>query len=320
MESIFSEFEKALKIIKEANHIVLISHRHPDADTIGANIAMRMVIERTFHKKVTSVCADPLPANLLFLKKKANYNIKNALPDNYECVIALDCSTIDQTKFANEINKKTKLINIDHHATNTNYGDLNIINPEASSATEILYYCFEHFGLNYKSHEATCLLAGIYNDTGSFMHSNTNKETYYIAGKLQEKGANLKKIVKKLFKTHTVEQLRLWGKVMSNARLNQKGTLVSKISARELDETNASPRELAGVINYLNCVPESKMTMLLSEDLNGNVQGSMRAGNEDIDVSALCEQFGGGGHKKAAGFTIPGKIVSKEVWKIDPLN
>lgn len=318
MKAIIFEFEKALKKIRKSNHIVLISHRHPDADTIGANIGMRIMLEKIFQKKVTSVCADPLPSTLFFLK--GNYHIKHVLPEDYDLIITLDCSTNEQTKFPEVINKKTAVINIDHHTTNTKYGDINVIDPDAASATEMLYNLFDNFGLDYSKHGATCLLAGMYNDTGSFMHSNTRKETYSIAGKLQSRGADMKTIVKNLFKTHSIEQLRLWGKVLSNARLNKKGTLVSKISTYELDEINASPRELAGVINYLNCVPESKMTMLLSEDLNGNVQGSMRTGNEDVDVSSLCEQFGGGGHKKAAGFTIPGKIVSQEFWKIDPVD
>ncbi len=311
-------FKKVLNKIGKSNHVVLISHRHPDADTIGANIAMKHIIEHHLNKKVTSVCADPLPSTLHFLVE--NNKIRNSLPKNYDLIIALDCSTKDQTKFPEIINKKTTVINIDHHATNTKFGDINIIDSEAASATEMLFQIFDALNLSYSRHIATCLLAGIYNDTGSFMHSNTNKETYRIAGELQAKGADMQTIVKNLFKTQSIEQLRLWGKVLSNAKLNNKGNLVSKISTQELEETNASPRELAGVINYLNCVPESKMTVLLSEDLNGNVQGSMRSGNDDIDVSALCEQFGGGGHKKAAGFTIPGKIVSQEFWKIDPAN
>jgi len=309
------QFKKAFEKIRDANHIVIISHRHPDADTIGANIFMRIVLENNFQKKVTSVCADPLPETLLFMK--GNYVIQSEMPKDYDCIITVDCSTKEQTKFPNEMDGKITVINIDHHATNTMYGDINIVDPHAASTTEMLYTIFENFELKYSRHAATCLLAGIYNDTGSFMHSNTQKNTYIAAGELQSKGADITTIVKNLFKTQSIEQLKLWGKVLSNARLNGKGTLVSKISTDEFDETNASPRELAGVISYLNCVPESKMTMLLSEDLNGNVQGSMRAGNEDIDVSSLCEQFGGGGHKKAAGFTIPGKIVSQEFWRID---
>ncbi len=310
-------FDKALKKILEANHIVVVSHRHPDADTIGTNIALRIVLENNFQKTVTSVCADPLPDTLFFIKD--GYVIQSEMPENFDCVIAVDCSNIDQTKFPEKISKAKNVINIDHHATNTKYGNINIVDDKASSATEMLYMIFKNIEIPFSRHSATCLLAGIYNDTGSFMHSNTDKNTYLIASELQKNGADVRTIVKNLFKTNSIEQLKLWGRVLSNARLNKKGNLVSKISAHELEETNASPRELAGVINYLNCVPESKLTILLSEDLNGNVQGSMRSGNkDDIDVSSLCEQFGGGGHKKAAGFTIPGKIVSKEFWKIEP--
>ncbi len=316
MKTLISTFKKALKAIEKSNHIVLLSHRHPDADTIGSALAMAHALKNKYSCTITCVCADPLPESLIFLKQE--HVIRKKIPKQCDCIIALDCSTPEQTKFPIITKKDIRLINIDHHTTNTRYGDINIINPHAASATEILYHLFKATDLSYNSHIATCLLAGMYNDTGSFMHSNTTQETLKTAGELQKKGANLQKIVKELFNTHSIEQLRLWGKVLSNARINDKGTLVSKISTQELEETNASSRELAGVINYLNCAQEAHMTILLSEDSKGNIQGSMRAGKEDVDVSALCEQFGGGGHKKAAGFTIPGKIIAKETWTIEP--
>ncbi len=314
MKTLIPDFKKALKTIDESNHVVLLSHRHPDADTIGASLAMSHVLKNQHSCSITCVCADPLPESLIFLKKE--YIIRKKLSKKCDCIVALDCSTPEQTKFPTITKEDIPLINIDHHTTNTHYGDINIIDPHAASATEMLYHFFKETNLSYNDHIATCLLAGMYNDTGSFMHSNTTKETLKTAGELQKKGADLQRIVKKLFNTHSIEQLRLWGKVLSNVRINDKGTLVSKISTKELEETNASSRELAGVINYLNCIPEARITILLSEDSRGNIQGSMRARKDDIDVSALCEQFGGGGHKKAAGFTIPGKIIAKETWSI----
>lgn len=317
MKTLISTFKKALKTIEKSNHCALVSHRHPDADTIGSALAMQHVLRKHYPGSFTCVCADPLPESLLFLKQ--NLTIRKKIPSQTDCIITLDCSTPEQTKFTTEVEKKSiPVINIDHHTTNTRYGDITIINPHAASTTEMLYHLFETTEFSYTNHIATCLLAGVYNDTGSFMHSNTTQETLKTAGELQKKGADIQTITKELFNTHSIEQLRLWGTVLSNARLNDKGTLVSKIGTEELEETKASSRELAGVINYLNCAREARMTILLSEDIHGNIQGSMRAGKDDIDVSALCEQFGGGGHKKAAGFTIPGKIVAQETWKIEP--
>jgi phosphoesterase RecJ-like protein len=130
-------------------------------------------------------------------------------------------------------------------------------------------------------------------------------------------GASANQIVENMFKTKTIEQLRLWGKVLSNIKVNEKGTIVSKITSDELLELNATPKDLSGVINYLNSVPNCKMSVLLSEDMKGNVQGSMRSADDNIDVSELSCKLGGGGHKQAAGFTMPGKIIADEVWRIE---
>jgi phosphoesterase RecJ-like protein len=222
---------------------------------------------------------------------------------------------MDQINFP-EIDKK-QIVNIDHHPTNKKFGEINIVDEKVACATEILYDFFEFIKAKITPNTATYLLTGIYNDTGSFMHSNTSLSSYKIAAKLVEAGAALPKIVKHMFKTQSIEQLRLWGKVLSNARMNKKGALVSKVTNDDFIETNSSPSDLMGVINYLNSVSQSNMSILLSEDMKGHVKGSMRTAKDNMDVASLCEKLGGGGHKKAAGFTIPGKIVSEEVWKIE---
>ncbi len=320
MSKFQKEFEKALKLIEKSNNILIISHKNPDGDTIGSNLSLRKVLICDFGKNVTSVCADPLPKSLLFLPDSNVFENKID-PNKHDLIITVDASSVDQLKFA-EIDEKflksgKAIINIDHHPTNKKFGTLNIVDENASCATEILYYFFEFVKATIVPSTATHLLAGLYNDTGSFMHSNTSSSSYKIASKLLEAGAALPRIVKHMFKTQSIEQLRLWGKVLSNARLNKKGTLVSKITNDDFYETNSTPRDLMGVINYLNSVSRSNLSILLSEDMEGHVKGSMRTSKNDVNVASLCEKLGGGGHKKAAGFTIPGKIVTEEVWRIE---
>lgn len=314
------EFEKAASYLKNCSHVLIISHRQPDGDTIGSNLALRKALSLYFGITVSSVCADPLPFSLNFLPESENIH-KKFNSDDIDLVISVDCSSFDQMKYTETkpefFKKKIPLINIDHHASNTNFGELNIVDPKAASTTIIIYKFLKFLEIPILPAMATCLLSGIYCDTGSFMHTNTNSEIYNIASELMNAGASANLIVKNMFKTKTVEQLRLWGRVLSNIKVNKQGTIVSKITSDEFEETNASPKDLSGVINYLNSVPNCKMSVLLSEDMKGNVQGSMRSGNEDIDVSALSCKLGGGGHKKAAGFTIPGKIVADEVWRIE---
>jgi len=314
------EFKKAASLFNESKHVLIVSHRQPDGDTVGANLALKKALTQFFGIKATSACADPLPYSLKFLPGSEDVH-KSFNEDEIDLIVSVDCSSLDQMKYPEKksefFNKKIPLINIDHHASNTKYGDLNLVDPDAASTTVILYKFIKFLKIPLMPSISTNLLSGIYCDTGCFMHANTNADIYKIASDLMESGASSSEIVKYMFKTKTVEQLKLWGRVLSNIKVNNKGTIVSKITTDEFEEIHATPKDLSGVINYLNSVPNCKMSVLLSEDMKGNVQGSMRSANDDIDVSDLSCQLGGGGHKKAAGFTIPGHIVAEEVWRIE---
>jgi phosphoesterase RecJ-like protein len=306
-----TEFQKATNKINEAKHVLIVSHRQPDGDTMGSNLALQKALSLYFGITASSVCADPLPYSLKFLPDSDQ--VHKSLPEDIDLIISVDCSSLDQIKYPN----LKPDINIDHHASNNNYGKINIVDPDAASTTVIIYRFLKYLQIPILPGMATNLLAGIYCDTGCFMHTNTTVDIYEIAADLMQCGAKSNEIVKHMFKTKTVEQLKLWGKVLSNIKVNQKGTIVSKITSNEFEETQATPKDLSGVINYLNSVPNCKMSMLLSEDMKGNVQGSIRTNEGGVDASELSTKLGGGGHKKAAGFTIPGKIVTEEVWRIE---
>lgn len=314
------EFQKAVNKINKAKHALIISHRHPDGDTMGSNLALQRALSLYFGIATSSVCADPLPYSLKFLP--GSQDVHKGFDENeIDLIISVDCSSFDQMKYPETkpefFKRKIPLINIDHHASNNNYGILNLVDPDAASTTVIIYKFLKYLNIPILPGMATNLLAGIYCDTGCFMHTNTTADIYKIASDLMACGANSNEIVKHMFKTKTVEQLKLWGKVLSNIKVNEKGTIVSKITSDEFEEIEATPKDLSGVINYLNSVPNCKMSMLLSEDMKGNVQGSIRTNEGGMDASELSTKLGGGGHKKAAGFTIPGKIVAEEVWRIE---
>jgi len=322
MKDINKEFQKAASLISNSEKILIVSHRNPDGDTIGANLALKQVLSGT-GKQIVSACADQIPFSLVFLPGSTNIQIP-INPEDFDLIIAMDASSTEQIKYEEIIaiinKKKIPVINFDHHATNKNFGTVNIVNTDAASTTEVLYEFFKFLDIDLIPQIATCLLAGLYSDTGSFMHSNTKQSSFNIASELLSKGASITQIINNMFKTHTVEQLKLWGRVLENARANKKGSIVSKVTQKDFDETGSSPRDLTGIINYLNSVPNAKMTILLAEDTKGNVKGSIRTQNDDIDATKISGKFGGGGHAKAAGFTIPGKIVSEEVWRIEKLD
>ncbi len=163
---------------------------------------------------------------------------------------------------------------------------------------------------------ATALLHGLYYDTGSFMHSNTSAETLRVAARLKALGGDHELSVKEQFHTASIEKLRLWGRALSRASLNQKQGVVAVLTAKDYQEENAKQDDISGLVSYLSHAKEGKFCLLLTEDLSGHIKGSFRTQSDDVDLTKIAGLFGGGGHKRAAGFTIPGRLVEKRIWAV----
>lgn len=309
------EFTDTKNAILAAQKIAVISHKHPDGDTIGANLALTKAIKEQWGKSVTIACIDPVPENSTFLFGAKDY-VRDFNPDEFDLFIAIDCGAYYMTKFHEkypEIFKKTKpLINIDHHTSNDFFGTINIIDTEAASATHIIYYFLKLCGFLIDRHIATCLLHGLYFDTGSFMHSNVTPEVLRVASDLLFKGADFKTIAKKQFRTSPVSQLRLWGRIFNRIHVTPKKLTRSFIMKRDFEETGASHDDTTGAIDYLNSIPDGKFCALITEDKGNLLKGSFRTRTDDLDLAKLALIFGGGGHKKAAGFSMPAKIDIKD--------
>lgn len=313
------EFDKAKQLMLGAARILIISHKNPDADSIGANLALREALEN-MGKIVTSTSVDPIPESCLFLRKADQYVRGFNLAD-FDLVITVDCGSHKLMAFHETMpdlldRNKVKLINIDHHPSNDNFGNANIVMSQTPATCFILFVLFSYYGWSITPTMATALLQGLYYDTGSFMHSNTSADSLRIAARLKALGADLERSVKEQFHTASIPKLRLWGRALSRASLNEKQAVVTAVTEADYREENATPEDLSGLVNYLNHVPEAKFCMLLTEDFKGNIKGSLRTQNESMDLTALTGLFGGGGHKKAAGFTIPGHLVEKKTWDI----
>jgi bifunctional oligoribonuclease and PAP phosphatase NrnA len=148
------------------------------------------------------------------------------------------------------------------------------------------------------------------------MHSNTSHEVFKIVGDLMAKGADLKQISKELFHTTPVNRLRLWGRIMERTYVNEEGVTISAVGQQDYQALNANSKDTGGAIDYLNAVPGSKYCVLLSEDEKGLVKGSLRTQRDDVNLSEVASKWGGGGHPKASGFGVEGKLKPVMVWKI----
>ncbi len=319
---VLSQSDHARGVMVAANNILIISHSRPDADTLGAALALRKWLKGE-GKDITLACYDEVPDNLNFLAGVEFYQREFDIAD-YDLCIIVDCGADYMTGFHKEygdfIGQASQVINIDHHASNDDFGHVNLVDVEAASTTLIIYRLFKDWGVKIDQEMATALLAGLYGDTGSFMHSNTSEEVLAVAGALVAAGAALREISNNLFNSKDVSTLRLWGKVLENAAVNEQGVVVSVVRDDDFAATESKTEDLSGVVDYLNMVPGSQFAILLTEDGQGNVKASFRTTQEDLDLSKLAANYGGGGHPKASGFTVPGRLekhVSYSIVKDD---
>jgi len=304
--------------VMNAENILVISHRRPDADTLGSGIALKIWLE-SLGKNVVNACVDR-PSKVFSFLPMVEFFVREFNVDDFDLIIIVDCGASYMTdfhlKYDNLFSNTSKIINIDHHSSNDMFGEINIVDVKAASATVIIYRIFKLLNVYISEDMATALLAGIYGDTGSFMHSNTSEEVYSIASDLMQSGARISDIIKPLFKSNTVKTLKLWGSVLENVQITGDNVVLSVVDEGDYRAANAGPDDLSGVIDYLNMVPNSKFAVLINEDRKGNVKGSFRTRNDEVDLSQIAAVFGGGGHPKASGFMMKGKLESEVRYKI----
>lgn len=308
---------QAIEVLEKSNKILLVSHRRPDGDTLGASTALYMALGQK-GKNATLACIDEIPRRLKFIPRTDKFVRQFNLFD-FDLIVISDAGASHMTGFQDMypdfLSKKVPILNIDHHASNDNFGTVNVVDAASSSATMIMWHLITQMKVEITKDIALALMAGIYNDTGGLMHSNTTQETFQIAAELAKVGVTVTDIVRPMFKESTMSQLKLWGHILESMRKNEKQVLSAVVTEGDLKTIGAHSSDTGGIIDLMNTIPEASYSLLLAED-SGWVKGSLRTQREDVNVSDIASQFGGGGHKKAAGFRMQGRLQKEVTWKI----
>ena len=316
MNGFSSEFRTFSYIVRKSSSFLLFAHTRPDADTVGATVALAEFL-RGRGKQVSIACFDPFPLSLSGLLSETSASFLH--PDQldisaYGAIIA--CDSVDRgfDRAIPKISNRQVTVTIDHHPDVSVPSDLEMVDARYSSTCEILYSYFESVGAEFNKKIATALLTGIIFDTGNFQHISTTPRVMDIAGALMKKGAPLDRIVDALFTNKSIPALRLWGKAFERSVLNEKnGLLVTAVTQRDVEECEASVEDIYHVTSILSTVPEAKFAMVLSERDDKTIRASLRSmEHHNIDVSEIAHRFGGGGHRLASGFEIPGRIIRSE--------
>jgi len=317
-----SLLNKIISKFTSFDKILLMIHENPDGDTLAAASALFLNFKKN-SKNPAMVCRDLVPKPFMFLPAVDQIH-HDLLFGDFEIIVVIDCGDLRRTGFADRLKKfactkKKILINIDHHPKNDLHklASYNLVDQNASSTAEIVYELLLKMGAELDKDMATALLAGLYTDTGGFKHANTSAKTLEIAAELMRLGGRIKTISRNVSLNRSIASMRLWGLALSRMRRNSMGIVSSVVTREDLEKCEAVEEDLAGVVNLINSVPDSRAAILFYETADGKIRASLRTESDDVDVSRLAALFGGGGHKKASGFTIDGRLqLDKNRWQI----
>ena len=311
--------DKIIKEIKEAQNIVITAHINPDGDCLGSAIALMLILDR-YNKKnfndeifkmknIRFVLDDKLPKFMghfperVLVEYYPNFKMKEI-----DLLISVDSASIERIGNVSELREKaTKMINIDHHISNTRYADINYVEDSPSTA-EIIYKMIELFGVTLDKEIATFLYLGIINDTGNFTHSNVTAETFLTASKLMRQDINNNDITDILFGT-SMGKARLLGKVYENKIINEELKFIYfYLPNEELMDLKIGKDETDGISEILLDIEGVEASLFVREESDGKVKGSLRS-KHYYNVNETAGLFNGGGHIKAAGFNTTEKFT-----------
>ncbi len=288
--------------IRQANHILIVTHIRPDGDAIGSLIGLGMALINN-GKNVQMYIDDPVPYNFHHLKGSSL--ISNKINGTYDLAIAVDCSDVSRIGVLGK-NGFHWDINIDHHITNEGYAEINLIEPDAVATSEIIATHLKEWGLMFNKEVAEALLTGIITDTIGFRTSNMKPSVLRLAADLMEYGADLVSLYAHGLYYRSFEAMRFWGAGLS--RLARKGPIVwTVLTMEDRKAVGYSGKDDADLINVLSSINDAKVSIIFVEQPNGNVKVSWRA-ISGIDVSTIAMQYGGGGHPAASGAEISGDL------------
>jgi phosphoesterase RecJ-like protein len=315
--------ERIAQQIKANGKILLASHIDPDGDSVGSLLALGLALESE-NKEVTLFNESVIPAVYRFLPGFERIT-SGAIDDPglFDLAILLDCSNLERTgNAAPAIRRIPFMINIDHHATNTRYGTLNLVRPEACASSEIVYSLIKEMNLSMTREIATAIYTGILSDTGSFRFANTNENAFSICREMVSLGVDPSFVAQHVYGPFSLNRLKLLNRALDSLEISKNGQMsIMSLSRDVFRKTNTRPEDTDGFLNYARNIKDIKVAALiqeqespLSENKHGDRQDpcsgheksfhvSMRS-NGQADVAAIALAFGGGGHAGAAGFTI----------------
>ncbi len=296
--------DRIQELLRRAQRILLITHIAPDGDAIGSTLGLRSLLLRQ-GKNVTCACEDAIPPYFRYLPGSETF--VQTGDGSYDLVISLDCS--DRQRMGNIYNPALHtlpLLNIDHHVTNTHFGQVNWVDPDSVATCQIVLTLAESLNWPLSRQTATCLLTGLVTDTRAFRTANVTLETMQAAVRLMEAGAPLTEITRQTLDRRSLDTIYLWGQAFERIQC-EGGILWTEVTQDMRRRRSVREEASVGLSSFLAGVREAQVVVVFTERDDGTVDVSMRAA-PGLDVAQVALRLGGGGHPQAAGCTLDGNL------------
>ena len=301
---------RIIEIIRENKTFCIVGHVRPDGDCIGSQLGLALALQNE-GKKVTVWNSDAVPQKYRFMNQDGLLE-KPRMGEKFDCVIATDCASFERLgKVAECIGNRKVFINIDHHESNPHYADVNWISPREPSCGELIYRLLKVARWPITKPIADLLFTAISTDTGSFQYPTTRPGTFHAGAELVTHGANLAKICDEVYQSYPLSRAKLLKHVYSKFRLTDHDRIAwFWLKKKDFARTGAESDDTEGLIDHIRAI-EPVVVACVFEELEPELTRiSLRSKSVDVNVGAICAQFGGGGHPAAAGARIPGTPLS----------
>ena len=308
-----STFAEIGGVLRAHQRFAVLSHVRPDGDALGSQLGLALSLSK-LGKTVMVRNEDGLLEKYSFLPGGEFLQTPLGEPQDFDVAIALDTATQSRLGTATELVRSAKIwINIDHHPSNPGYGDLVYIDSTSPATGQILFELIQSQGLPMDAAIAENLFVAISTDTGSFQYPNTTARTFEIGAELLRCGVDVGRVSQLLYENYPRRRAELLRELLGTMRFDAAGKIASfSLSLKVAAELGARPEDNEGLIDHLRAI-EGVIVAIFFEELNdGKVRVSMRSKSEAVDVSAICQKFGGGGHKLAAGARVRGTLAEVE--------
>jgi len=306
-------FEEIGRILRDHQRFAVLGHVRPDGDALGSQLALALSLQQ-LGKEVRVWNEDGMLEKYSFLPRAELLTKPPSSPENVDVAIALDTAIQNRLGTALAAVRTAKIwINIDHHLSNPGYGNIAYVDPSAPATAEIVFRLIKSQGLPFNRDIAENLYAAISTDTGSFQYPKTSAHTLEIAAELIRAGLDVGRLNQQLYENYPRRRLELLRELLRTMRFEQGDSVASfSLSLKTAAELGVLPEDNEGLIDHLRAIRGVIVAVFFEELTDGKVRVSMRSKSNAVDVCAICQKFGGGGHTLAAGARVRGTLAEVE--------